>query len=165
MLVLLLAAACGGSSKAGAPAETATPRGPASTAAVTEVPSPTPQTAPNSTPSPQPTAAPAPAAASPVPASGGSTSGSIAIRASNLEFAPKTITVRSGQTVVVSFTNADATVPHDLVFRVSGVSEGAICTGPCSYTLSFVAPAPGSYQFVCTTHDSWGMGGTLLVTP
>jgi len=165
MLVLLLAAACGGSSKAGAPAETATPRGPASTAAVTEAPSPTPQTAPNSAPSPQPTAAPAPAAVSPVPASGGGAGGPIQLRAQNLAFSPRDIPVRSGQRVVINFVNADASVAHDLAFRVPGATAGEVCTGPCQYTLTFTAPAPGNYQFVCIVHESSGMEGTLTVAP
>ena len=105
---------------------------------------------------------PPPAATS---AAGGGSGGVIELRAVNLAFSPGTITVRSGQAVVVNFVNADLSVAHDVAFRVPGATPGGQCTGPCFYTLRFVAPAPGNYQFVCLVHESSGMEGTLRVTP
>jgi len=107
----------------------------------------------------------APTAPAPAPTAGGGSGGTVQLRGQNLAFSPGTITVRSGQAVVVNFVNADLSVAHDVAFRVPGATPGGQCTGPCSYTLSFTAPAAGTYQFVCILHESSGMTGTLSVTP
>jgi plastocyanin len=58
--------------------------------------------------------------------------------------------------------NNDTGVEHNLTFSVPGLAHGETCTGPCSRTQTFTAPAAGSYFFLCTIHD---MSGTFIVDP
>lgn len=166
-LLSFLLLACSGGGDAAAPPRPTSP--PLSDTATAQPPSPTvapTQPPPSATPSPAaplPTAPPAAPAPTPTPA--GVTGGPLLLRAKNLAFFPQTIAVSSSQTVTISFVNEDASVAHDVVFRAPGAGKGALCTGPCSYTLTFTAPAPGTYRFVCTVHESVDMQGTLTVTP
>lgn len=166
-LLSSLLLACAGEGGAAAPPQptsppllaTATARTPPPTAVPTQPP-------PSATPTPAAAPPTAPAAAlAPTATPGGVGGGSLLLRAKNLAFLPQTLTTRSGQTVTISFVNEDASVAHDVVVRAPGAGEGALCTGPCSYTLTFTAPAPGTYRFVCTVHESIDMQGTLVVTP
>jgi plastocyanin len=50
-------------------------------------------------------------------------------------------------------------VPHNV--SVPGIGTSPTCQGPCDVSLSFVAPGPGSYGFLCTVHPF--MKGTLVV--
>jgi plastocyanin len=69
------------------------------------------------------------------------------------------LTAGAGASTSIVLSNQDNRVPHNL--SVKGVATSATCAGPCSVTLSFVAPAPGSYGFICTVHPF--MTGTLTV--
>jgi plastocyanin len=60
--------------------------------------------------------------------------------------------------------NQDQGVPHDIAVRAPGAPASGICSGPCSVSISFTAPAPGNYQFYCPVHPT-DMVGTLVVTP
>ena len=81
------------------------------------------------------------------------------MRAVNSEFVPQTITVQSGAMVTLTMVNEDAGEEHD--WEVDGVGLTATCVGPCRASVSFRAPAPGTYKFYCIVHSD--MGGTLLV--
>ena len=73
--------------------------------------------------------------------------------------------VRSGEFVVVQFTNADP-IFHD--WEVEGVANIDAGARPGqTQRIRFVAPAPGTYRVVCTVegHAEAGMVGTLLVQP
>jgi plastocyanin len=64
--------------------------------------------------------------------------------------------------VTVSMNNQDAFVPHDL--SIPGIASIPSCTGPCTGgPVTFTAPAPGNYPFLCTVHPD--MTGTLRVSP
>lgn len=53
--------------------------------------------------------------------------------------------------------NDEAGVVHNLTFGLPGVPHGDDCTGPCTRTQNFRAPAtPGSFFFLCTIHDMFG---------
>ena len=49
---------------------------------------------------------------------------------------------------------------------INGATSGVIAGGTTA-TFSFTAPAPGTYQYVCTVpgHAAGGMVGTFTVTP
>ena len=85
------------------------------------------------------------------------------IVARNTSFTPADVRVRSGQFVVVSFTNADP-VFHD--WEVEGVANIDAGARPGqTQRIRFLAPAPGTYRVVCTVegHADAGMTGTLVV--
>jgi plastocyanin len=142
------------------PTATALPPTPTPQAPPTPVappPPPPPPPAPTQTsPPPQtqnPPAQPPPAAPPPAVPAG------ITVRAVNSEFVPQTITVQSGAMVTLTMVNEDAGEEHD--WEVDGVGLTATCVGPCRATLTFRAPAPGTYKFYCIVHSE--MGGALLV--
>jgi plastocyanin len=110
---------------------------------------PPPPPAPTSTPAPLPTATPSQAV-----------NNSPVITAKNIAFSPTSVTVKSGAQVTITLANQDSFVPHNL--NVLGVKAND-CTGPCTSSVSFTAPAPGSYTFQCSIHPS--MTGTLVVVP
>jgi len=83
--------------------------------------------------------------------------------ARNTSFTPADVRVRSGQFVVVSFTNADP-VFHD--WEVEGVANIDAGARPGqTQRIRFLAPAPGTYRLICTVegHAQAGMTGTLVV--
>ncbi|HXH22101.1 MAG TPA: cupredoxin domain-containing protein [Dehalococcoidia bacterium] len=84
------------------------------------------------------------------------------VRAANLAFNTTHLHVRAGTQVTAVFQNDDASVPHNLSFNVPGLEHGETCTGPCTVSQTFTAPAPGRYQFFCTIHP---MVGDFIVDP
>ncbi|HWQ14152.1 MAG TPA: plastocyanin/azurin family copper-binding protein [Roseiflexaceae bacterium] len=110
----------------------------------------------------------------------------------NLAFEPATATVAAGSQVSVTFTNNSTAQQHNWVLVNGGddvaaqVAEAGINAGPPDYlpadkanviastkmlqpggseTISFTAPAAGTYTFLCTypAHYAGGMKGTLTV--
>jgi plastocyanin len=79
-------------------------------------------------------------------------------------FSPTRLTAPAGSRVTLVMQNQDQGVPHDIAVRVPGAPASTLCSGPCSVSISFTAPGPGSYQFYCPVHPS-DMVGTLAVTP
>ena len=156
-----------------APTATSTPEAATATATATTVPTNTPEP-PTATPEP-PTATPEPPTATPVPptatppppppppptATPRPATGpqSLFITAQNLKFAPTSLAATSGSNVTITLTNQDNLVPHNI--SVTGLGTSATCSGPCNVAVSFVAPAPGNYGFICTVHPY--MAGTLVV--
>jgi plastocyanin len=61
--------------------------------------------------------------------------------------------------VTLTLSNQDNIVPHNV--SVSGLGTSATCQGPCTVSLSFLAPPRGNYTFICTLHPY--MTGTLVV--
>ncbi len=135
----------------------------------TEVPAPTQAPAPPapiSQPSgalPTATLVPPPAPPPPPIVSGPPPPVSINVSGKNLQFSTKQFSARSGAAVTVTFVNEDVSVAHDISFSIPGLGHGHTCTGPCTDTYSFTAPAPGAYQFFCTLHAD--MVGTFSVAP
>jgi plastocyanin len=80
---------------------------------------------------------------------------------SALVFDPETVSVAGGGTVQVRFENVSI-VPHNLTFQdpIDAATAPVVDPG-AGETITFEAPAPGDYQFVCTLHP--GMDGTLTI--
>jgi plastocyanin len=90
----------------------------------------------------------------------------ITIRAgSDYRFHPSRVTVSPGPLRVV-LVNTEPTgqgAPHNLqVNGVPGAYVPLVAAGETS-RLTFTAPAPGTYRFVCTIHVAQGQIGTLIV--
>ena len=102
-------------------------------------------------------AAAAPAPATSTAAAPAAASGTLAVGMKNIQFSPKSVTAKVGQTV--KWTNDD-TVGHNVIatsgatFKSSTVGQGG--------TYSFKASKAGTIQYVCTIHP--GMTGTIVVT-
>lgn len=82
--------------------------------------------------------------------------------ATEFQFSPNTITVKPGQPINVSLTNA-GTVQHNFTFPDANVLITSV-PGKTSKG-SFRAPGPGTYQFFCSIpgHREAGMVGTITV--
>ena len=104
-----------------------------------------------------------PASAPPASAAGGEPS-QVTIgtdTGSSLLFDPETASVAGGGTVEVSFENRSI-VPHNLTFQTPIEAATAQIVDPgAGETITFEAPAPGDYPFVCTLHP--GMDGVLTI--
>ena len=89
----------------------------------------------------------------------------VAVTARDVRFEPADVTVRSGDFVVVRFTNGDP-IFHD--WEVEGVANVDAGARPGqTQRIRFIAPAPGTYEILCTVegHAEAGMVGTLVVEP
>jgi plastocyanin len=80
----------------------------------------------------------------------------------NIQFDPKDITVKAGETI--TFTNDEA-VPHD-VHKTSGPGDN-FASGPTGGmqegdTFKLTLDKPGKYDYVCDVHAP-GMAGTITV--
>ena len=78
-------------------------------------------------------------------------------------FDPSTIVVHPGQ-VKITLENIGKGAPHNLTFLSLPVATALTQSGT-SGTVTFTAPAPGTYTFVCTIHRNQGQTGTLVVLP
>jgi plastocyanin len=79
-------------------------------------------------------------------------------------FHPSTVVVFPGKVqVVLKHTGTGA--PHD--WQLPQFPADFVPITPAGQTseATFVAPAPGRYQFVCTIHRAQGQVGTLIVKP
>jgi plastocyanin len=83
----------------------------------------------------------------------------------DLRFTPSTIVVHRGpvRLVLVNTADAGAGPPHNL--QVTGLPAADIPDTFAGRTSSvtFNAPAPGTYTFVCTIHAAQGQTGKLIV--
>ena len=94
------------------------------------------------------------------PAAGGG--GGVQVGMQNIQFDPKDITVKPGETI--TFTN-DESIPHD-VHKQSGPG-GDFSSGPDGGmqqgdTFELKLDQPGKYEYVCHVHAP-GMAGTITV--
>jgi plastocyanin len=88
--------------------------------------------------------------------------GGVQVGMQNVQFEPKDITVKPGETI--TFTN-DESIPHD-VHKQSGPG-GDFSSGPDGGmqqgdTFELTLDEPGTYDFVCHVHAP-GMAGTITV--
>jgi glucose/arabinose dehydrogenase/plastocyanin len=80
---------------------------------------------------------------------------------SALLFEPTDVSVAGGGDISVVFENR-STVPHNLTFGPPiDAATATIVNAGASETITFAAPEPGTYDFVCTLHP--GMDGVLTV--
>ena len=78
-----------------------------------------------------------------------------------LLFEPTEVTATGGGEISVAFENR-STVPHNLTFNAPiDAATATIVPAGASETITFSAPEPGAYAFVCTLHP--GMDGVLTV--
>jgi plastocyanin len=78
-----------------------------------------------------------------------------------LLFEPTDVSVAGGGDISVVFENR-STVPHNLTFGPPiDAATATIVNAGASETITFAAPEPGTYDFVCTLHP--GMDGVLTV--
>lgn len=76
-------------------------------------------------------------------------------------FDPSTIIVHPGRVRIVLINNGSG-APHD--WSLLGMAATApLVGGGASSSVTFIAPAPGRYPFVCTIHSAQGQTGTLVV--
>ena len=93
----------------------------------------------------------------------------ITLTAENLSFSAATLTAPAGATVVMTFVNKDAKMPHNFALYTDAsaatkIFAGDLATGPVTVTYTFTAPLkPGSYFFRCDIHPEL-MTGTFVVT-
>jgi uncharacterized cupredoxin-like copper-binding protein len=108
--------------------------------------------------------------------SGGSSPTNVTVTLTDFAFTPNTITVPTGKEITVNLINKG--VPHDFTIVSTPVSGTYDPTktkiifqlpvdGVSNATGKFVAPAPGTYQIICTKpgHFEEGMTASLVVTP
>jgi plastocyanin len=83
----------------------------------------------------------------------------------DLRFHPSTLVVHSGRVRIVlqNTSKAGAGPPHNLeVTGLPGVFVPTTAAGQ-TQSMTFTAPAPGTYDFVCTIHANQGQTGKLVV--
>jgi plastocyanin len=98
----------------------------------------------------------------PAETSGSGSGGGAQVGMKNIQFEPKDITVKPGETI--TFTN-DESIPHD-VHKTSGPGgdfssgdDGGMQEGD---TFELTLDQPGKYDYVCHVHAP-GMAGTITV--
>ena len=93
---------------------------------------------------------------------GGGGGGGTQVSMKNIQFSPKDVTVKAGETI--TFTNDEA-VAHD-VHKTSGPGKD-FASGPTGGmqegdTFELTLDKPGKYEYVCDVHAP-GMAGTITV--
>jgi plastocyanin len=93
---------------------------------------------------------------------GGDGGGGVQVKMQNIQFDPKDVTVKPGETI--TFSN-DESIPHD-VHKTSGPG-GDFASGPDGGmqegdTFELKLDQPGKYEYVCHVHAP-GMAGTITV--
>jgi plastocyanin len=96
------------------------------------------------------------------PAGGGGGGGGTQVSLKNIQFDPKNLSVKAGETI--TFTN-DESIPHD-VHKTSGPGDD-FSSGPDGGmqqgdTFELKLDTPGKYEYVCHVHAP-GMAGTITV--
>lgn len=84
-----------------------------------------------------------------------------------IKFDTTEITVGANTEVTIRFSNRDNGIPHNFAAYTdksarTKIGVGAICTGPCENSVTFIAPGPGQYFFRCDVHPVQ-MTGKLIV--
>lgn len=79
-------------------------------------------------------------------------------------FAPSTITVHPGR-VRITLKHVGTGAPHDWSLQGFPADYVPLVSAGQTRSVEFVAPAPGTYKFLCTIHVAQGQTGTLVVLP
>ena len=88
----------------------------------------------------------------------------ITVTNAGLTFNPKTLSVKKGDRVKITFTNTGGT--HN--FRIDNYNVGTnVLNAGQSESFEFVADKAGTFEYFCSVgnHRAMGMKGTLTVTP
>lgn len=95
---------------------------------------------------------------------GGETeSPNVVIVAENLRFDTDNLDIAAGEEIVLQVDNRDQSTFHNFhVTDAPGEPASKLAEGPNVETLTFAIDEPGTYTFVCDTHQS--MTGTIEVT-
>jgi plastocyanin len=84
----------------------------------------------------------------------------------DFRFSPSTIYVHAGKTVRIVLVHTGTGAPHDWQLSAFPSYMVPLLNGQGQQgSTTFVAPAAGRYQFVCTIHLQQGQTGTLVVLP
>jgi plastocyanin len=106
------------------------------------------------------TTAPAATAAPETTAAAGGGDNEIKLAASGFKFDKTSLDLKSGSSYTVEVTNGDS-AEHSFTFKAAGVDQDV--EGNEDATVTFTAPAAGSYEFHCKYHPAT-MKGTVTVT-
>lgn len=79
-------------------------------------------------------------------------------------FTPSTITVHPGK-VRITLKHVGTGAPHDWSLVDFPADYVPLVSAGQTKSVEFLAPAPGTYKFVCTIHVPQGQTGTLVVLP
>jgi plastocyanin len=91
--------------------------------------------------------------------SGGGGTADVSAEVNNYLFMPKTVKVKSGESLEVR--NGNARTPH--TFTVVG-EDVDLELAPLTSETATINLSPGTYQLICRFHEQLGMKGTLKVT-
>jgi plastocyanin len=87
----------------------------------------------------------------------------IVVRAGDTyRFDPATIIVHPGR-VLVALENRGKGAPHDWTLENLPGAATSLASSGQTKTVTFTAPVPGTYTFVCTIHRKQGQTGKLVV--
>ena len=101
-----------------------------------------------------PTAAPQANVPPPTPIPGGT---QLELTMQNIAFSTRTLSAAANQPVQLTLVNADAGVVHNFALftnqsKTTNIFRSTPDVGPKTENLTFTAPAPGTYFFVCEAH-------------
>jgi len=84
----------------------------------------------------------------------------------DFRFDPSTIYVHTGKTVRITLVHTGTGAPHNWqLTKMPSAFVPLLNAQGQEGSTTFVAPAPGRYQYVCTIHLRQGQTGTLVVLP
>jgi plastocyanin len=83
----------------------------------------------------------------------------------DLRFHPSTIVVHPGEVrlTLKNIPTSGGGPPHDLQFTGLPAADVPLIAAGESTSVTFVAPAPGTYNFVCSIHTAQGQTGKMIV--
>jgi plastocyanin len=84
----------------------------------------------------------------------------------DLRFHPSTLVVHPGKVRIILENTAKpgAGPPHNAIFAGLPAADVPLATaGRSTQSVTFTAPAPGTYTFVCSIHTAQGQTGKLIV--
>lgn len=83
----------------------------------------------------------------------------------DLRFHPSTIVVHPGtvRIVLVNTAKPGAGPPHNVIFSGLPAADVPLATAGLTQSVTFRAPAVGTYTFVCSIHARQGQTGTMIV--
>jgi plastocyanin len=89
----------------------------------------------------------------------------VTVDAGDYRFHPSTLVVHPGEVriVLVNTAKPGAGPPHDVIFSGLPAADVPLAMAGQTQSVTFTAPAPGTYNFVCSIHARQGQTGKLIV--